>query len=155
NGFSLARRVLARSGLSGDAPLPGSSGETIVDALLEPHRWYGRALGPDLLRSGVRALAHVTGGGIAGNLVRVLPAGTRARVRASSWRRPPLFAWLIEAGAIPEPDARRAFNLGIGMVVVCEPGAAPGLARELERAGEGVATIGDVVAGERGVEWLP
>jgi len=154
NGYSLARRVLAGSGLGPGDPLPGGSGETIVDALLAPHRWYGPALWTAIERGRVHALAHVTGGGIAGNLVRVLPEGRRARVRARAWRRPPVFAWLMAAGAIPEDDAREAFNLGIGMVVVCSPEEGAALADELARAGESVVSLGEVVAGERGVEWV-
>src|SRR5262249_22913701 len=106
NGFSLARRVLASTGVALGRPLPGGEGESVGDALLAPHRWYGRALMP-LVESGrVRALAHVTGGGIAGNLVRVLPEGRRARLDAGTWPRPAVFRWLIAAGQVPEEDAR-------------------------------------------------
>jgi phosphoribosylformylglycinamidine cyclo-ligase len=154
NGYSLARRVLEASGLGVDARLPGGGGETIGDALLAPHRWYGRAMLPELERDRVHALAHVTGGGIAGNLSRVLPAGCRARVRADAWPRPAVFRWLAEAGAIPEEDAREAFNLGIGLVVVCASGAADAVASELAHADERVFVLGDVIAGDRGVEWI-
>jgi phosphoribosylformylglycinamidine cyclo-ligase len=153
NGFSLARRVLADSRLRLDDRLPGGAGETVGDALLAPHRWYGPALAPALERGAIHALAHVTGGGIAGNLVRILPESCRARVRAA-WSRPPLFGWLIEAGSVPEEDAREALNLGIGMIVVCAPGESDALARDLQGAGETVVRLGEVVAGERGVEWV-
>jgi phosphoribosylaminoimidazole (AIR) synthetase len=102
----------------------------------------------------VRALAHVTGGGIAGNLERVLPEGIRARVDAAHWPLPPLFRWLIAAGGIPLEDARRAFNLGIGMIVVTAPAESASLARDLARAGETCFEIGVVQSGERGVEWV-
>jgi phosphoribosylformylglycinamidine cyclo-ligase len=154
NGFSLARRVLARSGLTLADRLPGGAGETVSQALLAPHRWYGPALWPAIEQGQLHALAHVTGGGIAGNLVRVLPPGRRARVRADAWTRPPVFRWLVGAGEVPEDDAREALNLGIGMVVVCAPGMRDALARDLERAGETVVSLGEVVAGERGVEWV-
>jgi phosphoribosylaminoimidazole synthetase len=150
NGFSLARRVLADTGLGLDDRLPGGDA-SLGDALLAPHRWYGPSLLPRLER--VHALAHVTGGGIAGNLERVLPEGCRARVRAGSWPRPALFAWLVTAGRVPEDDARTALNLGIGMVVVVDAAESAALTRDLERAGERVFSLGDVVAGERGVEW--
>jgi len=153
NGFSLARRVRSASGLSLGDRLPAGAGESVGDALLAPHRWYGPALAPQIERGRIRALAHVTGGGIAGNLVRVLPQGGRARVSAGSWPRPALFSWLIAAGAIPEEDARQAFNLGIGMIIVCDPGEADALASDLARSGERVWRIGEVSAGERGVEW--
>ncbi|HYM80088.1 MAG TPA: phosphoribosylformylglycinamidine cyclo-ligase [Candidatus Limnocylindria bacterium] len=157
NGFSLARRVLADSGLDLADRLPDGRGETVGDALLAPHRWYGPALGPLVHgahgQAPVRALAHVTGGGVAGNLVRVLPEGARARLSASTWARPAVFRWLIETGRVPEADAREALNLGIGMIVVCDSAQADALAARLEGAGERVYALGDVVAGERGVEW--
>jgi phosphoribosylformylglycinamidine cyclo-ligase len=153
NGYSLARRVLASSGLDLRSPLPGAAGESVGDALLAPHRWYGPALAGPIEAGRVRALAHVTGGGIAGNLVRVLPEGARAIVDTASWPRPAVFRWLVEAGAIPEDDARGAFNLGVGMVVVCAPEEASSLVSDLQRAGERVWSIGEVTAGERGVAW--
>jgi phosphoribosylformylglycinamidine cyclo-ligase len=152
NGYSLARRVLAQSGLSLGDPLPGGGGR-LGDLLLAPHRWYGQALMPAIEAGRVHALAHVTGGGIAGNLERVLPEGLRARVAPARWPLPPLFRWLIGAGGIPIPDAREAFNLGIGMVVVCAPAESAPLARDLTRAGEACFEIGVVERGERGVEW--
>jgi phosphoribosylformylglycinamidine cyclo-ligase len=153
NGYSLARRVLADSGLTPDDGLPGGSGR-LADALLAPHRWYGPALAPAIAAGRVHALAHVTGGGIAGNLERVLPEGARARVDAARWPLPPLFRWLIAAGGIPVEDARRAFNLGIGMIVVTAPAESAALARDLTRAGETCFEIGVVERGERGVEWV-
>ena len=154
NGFSLARRVLAASGLTLDDPLPGGGGDSVGAALLAPHRWYGRAVLPAIESGRVHGAAHVTGGGIAGNLARVLPAGCRARVRASAWPRPPLFEWLIAAGEIPEEDARRALNLGIGLALVCAPAAVPALTTEFAAAGERVHAIGSIVTGERGVDWV-
>lgn len=153
NGFSLARKVRDAAGLSLEQPLPGGTGESVGDALLAPHRWYGPALAAPIERGRVRALAHVTGGGIAGNLVRVLPEGVRARVREGSWPRSPLFRWLMAAGGVPEADARQAFNLGLGMIVVCAPDGAEALTADLTRSGERVWRVGDVVAGSRGVEW--
>jgi phosphoribosylformylglycinamidine cyclo-ligase len=155
NGYSLARAVVERAGVRLAEALPGGGGESIGDALLASHRWYGPALWPELeLAAGpVHALAHVTGGGIAGNLVRVLPRGTRARVRAGAWPRPPLFRWIMEAGDVPEDDARETFNLGIGMVVVCAPGDEEAVASRLTAAGERVFAVGDVVAGGRDVSW--
>lgn len=153
NGFSLARRVLERSGLALDAPLPGGAGETLVGALLAPHRWYGRAVEPLLDDDGLHALAHVTGGGIAGNLVRVLPEGCRAVVHADAWPRPVVFRWIADAGGVPEDDQRETFNLGVGLVLVCAPEAAARTLAAVARAGERAWTIGTIVAGARGVDW--
>lgn len=153
NGYSLARRVLAASGLALDAPLPGGSGERLGEALLQPHRWYGRALLPLAAAGRVRAMAHVTGGGIAGNLVRVLPEGCRAIVRAGAWPRPALFEWLVRTGGVPEDDARTSLNLGVGMLVVAAPGESEEVAGALRAAGETVWVMGRIEAGPRGVEW--
>jgi len=153
NGYSLARRVLAASGLTlGDA-LPGGAGETLADALLAPHRWYGRALLPLATSGQLRAMAHVTGGGIAGNLVRVLPEGCRAQVSPGAWPRPALFRWLQQSGSVPEEDARGALNLGVGMLVVVEPARVASVTAALTAADETVWRLGEVAAGERGVEW--
>lgn len=155
NGYSLARRVLKASGLTLAQPLPGGDGETVGDALLAPHRWYGRALLPLVEAGRIRAMAHVTGGGLAGNLVRVLPEGCRAHVDIHSWPRPAVFQWLISAGSVPEDDARASLNLGVGMVVVTAPEAEREVQQALRAAGETVWSIGTIEAGERGVEWTP
>ncbi len=152
NGFSLARRVLKDSGLALDSPLPGGAGVSIGDALLAPHRWYGASLIPELSESRVRAMAHITGGGIAGNLVRVLPAGCHA-VISGAWPRPAVYRWLCEAGAIPDADALEAFNLGIGFIVIAAAGTEQALTTDLESRGERVIGCGAVIAGERGVTW--
>jgi len=153
NGYSLARRVLAASGLALDAVLPGGAGESVGEALLQPHRWYGRSLLPLALAGRVRAMAHVTGGGIAGNLVRVLPQGCRASVRGDRWPLPAVFRWLLQAGDVAPADAREALNLGLGMVVVVAPMERDAVVESLELAGEHAFTIGGVEAGERGVDW--
>lgn len=154
NGYSLARRILAESGLDLAARLPGGGGERIEDALLAPHRWYGKSVLPLLDAGDVHAIAHITGGGIAGNLVRVLPANVEAQVGSAAWPRPAVFRWLCESGSVPEDDARKAFNLGIGLVLVCPPQAADGIARRLEAGGEIAYRIGEVVEGSRRVIWM-
>jgi phosphoribosylformylglycinamidine cyclo-ligase len=152
NGFSLARRVLAATGRRLSDPLPNGGGDTLGEALLAPHRWYGPSLLPLLDAGRLHAVAHVTGGGIAGNLVRVLPPDCRARIE-EAWPRPALIRWLVEAGEVPEDDARSAFNLGIGMVVVVAPEDHEATVAALEAAGERVWRLGRIVSGERGVEW--
>jgi phosphoribosylformylglycinamidine cyclo-ligase len=111
NGFSLVRELL------GDDDLD-------ADLLLTPHRLYVHEVRELRAQADVRALAHVTGGGILANLSRVLPAGVEARIDWNSWERPPVFAWLAERG-VEEDELRRVFNLGIGMCAVV-PEAPPG-----------------------------
>jgi len=154
NGYSLARRIVFDVlGLGIDAVLPGT-GRTVADVLLEPTRIYARAILP--VREDVTAMAHITGGGLPGNLPRVLPAGCRALVRPAAWteRQPPVFRTLQEAGRVQDAEMFRTFNMGIGYVVVVRPDVADAVRARLAGAGEEVFVIGEVVAGERGVELL-
>jgi phosphoribosylformylglycinamidine cyclo-ligase len=152
NGFSLARRVVAASGLGLSDRLPGAE-ITLGAALLAPHRWYGRSVLPLAEKGALTGIAHVTGGGIAGNLIRVLPEGVGAEIDAGAWPLPPLFHWLMEAGDVPLDDARQALNLGIGLVLVCAPSVKDEVVEALTRAGERVWTIGRIRSGERRVVW--
>jgi phosphoribosylformylglycinamidine cyclo-ligase len=155
NGYSLARRIVFDVlKLSIDALLPGT-GRTVGEVLLEPTRIYVRAILP--VRDDVTAMAHITGGGLTGNLARVLPAGCRALVRPAAWveRQPPVFRALQAAGRVDDAEMFRTFNMGIGYVVIVRPGAADSVSARLTAAGESVFVIGEVVAGERGVELLP
>ena len=154
NGYSLARRVLKETGTPLIMPLPGGAGETVGEALLAPHRWYGPALLEAVDRGWVRAMAHVTGGGIAGNLIRVLPEGCMARVHGSRWPRPAVMRWLIERGGVPEDDARDALNLGVGMVVVVSPRQASQVEALASAAGDAVWRIGELSDGPRSVDWV-
>lgn len=116
NGYTLARRILfERMGLTVDALLPGLD-TTVADALLAVHRSYDAVLRPLLPR--IHGLAHITGGGLAGNLVRVLPEGVGAVIDTGSWTWPPLFQLLAEAGKVSTDEMRDVFNLGVGMIVV-------------------------------------
>jgi len=116
NGYTLARKIIFESmQLRLDAPFPETE-QTVGQVLLAVHRSYAAALRPVL--GDVHALAHITGGGIPGNLVRVLPAGTDAVVDAGSWPWPPLFRVLMRAGQVSRDEMRRVFNLGVGMIAV-------------------------------------
>jgi len=145
NGFSLVRRVVAASGLSWTDPAPFASGQTLGQALMTPTRIYVRSV-LALHRAGLlKAAAHITGGGLPGNLPRVLPDGMHARLTAT-WPVPPVFAWLARIGGIAADEMLRVFNCGIGMVVVvADPDAA---ARLLEQHGEQVSRIGAIGAAE-------
>ena len=145
NGYTLARRVVFESaGLALDDELPGT-GQPAGEALLAVHRSYARAVQPILDR--VHGLAHITGGGIGGNLVRVLPEGVDAVVAGYSWEMPPLFRFLQEAGGVSLDEMREVFNLGVGMIAVLPADAVP--AAEAAARADGVPTwrLGDVRPG--------
>jgi len=144
NGYSLVRRILEREGATLDAPL--ADGTRLGDALLAPTRIYVEPLLALLREDGspLRAMAHVTGGGLAENVPRVLPAGLRACIDRDAWPRPAVFRWLQDAGAVEEAEMLRTFNCGIGMVLVVRAGAEEALAARLRDAGEQVHRLGVV-----------
>ena len=146
NGFSLVRRVAERAGLGWADPAPFADG-TLGAALLAPTRLYVRPSLAAIRGGGVRALAHMTGGGITGNLPRVLPAGCGARVELGAWEPPAVFGWLAEAGGVAGDEMLRTFNCGIGMILVVAPEAAEDVLALLADAGETATRIGEVTAG--------
>ena len=132
NGYTLARKIVFESmKLQIDDPFP-ETGQTVAQVLLAVHRSYAPALRPVL--GEVHALAHVTGGGIAGNLVRVLPAGVEAVVDTGSWPWPPLFRVLMRAGQVGRDEMRRVFNLGVGMIAVVARDDVEQVVRAAQRA---------------------
>jgi phosphoribosylformylglycinamidine cyclo-ligase len=142
NGYSLARKVLLDDGgMSLDEPVPGSQA-TVGEALLAVHRSY---LGPLTGLKGVmKGAAHITGGGIVGNLARILPPGTAARVDRETWTTPPIFRLIAERGEVPGDDLYRTFNMGIGLIaVVPAERADEALARVPEGIRVGAVTAGD------------
>ena len=154
NGYSLARRIVfgvMKLGI-GDA-LPGT-GRSVADELLEPTRIYARGVKALLAATDVHAMAHVTGGGLTGNLPRVLPEGCRARISRAAWSVPPVFETLRRAGNVADAEMFRAFNMGIGYVVVVPPAATERALRALADAGERAVRIGEIVSGARGVELV-
>ncbi|HEX6988635.1 MAG TPA: phosphoribosylformylglycinamidine cyclo-ligase [Bacillota bacterium] len=161
NGFSLIRRVLARAGLvdadgrPDAAYVPSGWKGTLLDALLAPTRLYGKALSTLASREPVRAMAHVTGGGLPENLPRVLPRGLGIRLDARAWEAPPVFDWLAGAGGIEPAEMYRTFNMGIGFAVIVPAADADGLRRRLAAdLGAPAWIIGEVVRGS-GVIGLP
>jgi phosphoribosylformylglycinamidine cyclo-ligase len=134
NGYSLIRRIVERAG-------PDAS---MLDALMEPTRIYVKSVLKLIASVPVKGLAHITGGGLVGNVPRILPRGTRAAIEASSWPRPPLFKWLQQQGNVAEEEMHRVFNCGIGMVAVVAAAEAKRAAAKLRAAGETVYEIGKV-----------
>ena len=148
NGYSLARKVLERSGAGQDALLDGAP---LIDQLLAPTRIYVKPLLALLAEVEVHALAHITGGGLPENLPRVLPEGMMATVDRSSWRRPPIFDWLQSEGGIADAELYRTFNCGLGMAVVLPEANADRALALLAQHGERAWIAGRVTAGERRV----
>lgn len=142
NGYSLARKVLERSGLSLDSPFgDGTLGMT----LLTPTRIYAKPLQTLLQSVPVKAMAHITGGGLPENLPRVLPNGLAARIQTKAWPRPAIFDWLQVEGHIDDAEMYRTFNCGIGMaLVVAAEQAEPALAT-LQSVGETAFRLGEIV----------
>ena len=146
NGFSLVRRIVGGGNAGWNEPAPFAPGQTLAEALLEPTRIYVRSV-LALHRAGLlRAAAHITGGGLPGNLPRALPAGTRAVLDAASWPRPPVMAWLAERGGVAPDEMLRVFNCGIGMALVVED--APAATALLQDHGETVFAIGRIEAAD-------
>jgi phosphoribosylformylglycinamidine cyclo-ligase len=151
NGYTLARSIVfEQMGLGLDDAL-GDTGATVAEALLAVHRSYFRSVMPVISR--VHGLAHITGGGIPGNLVRILPSGCEAVVDPDAWDLPPLFATLQQAGRVTTEEMRDVFNLGVGLIAVLPPGAVP--AAQDAAAADGVTTwpVGEIRRGDRAVRF--
>jgi phosphoribosylformylglycinamidine cyclo-ligase len=132
NGFSLVRRIVERSGLRLSDPAPFAKGTSLGRALLTPTRIYVRQILETIRRTGaVKALAHITGGGLTENIPRVLPKRLAAEIDLGSFTLPPVFRWLQGDGGIDEAEMLRTFNCGIGMILVVAPQDAKRVRRSL------------------------
>jgi phosphoribosylformylglycinamidine cyclo-ligase len=151
NGYSLLRRLLFdQMRLGVDDPYPGSR-ESIANVLLQPHRSYAAPLLPLIANGTVRALSHITGGGIPENMVRVLPGDVRAEIARDSWQVPPEFAAVQEHGRVSDDEMFLTFNMGVGMIVVVRADAADETVGTLRSAGEDAWVIGALRPGAREV----
>jgi phosphoribosylformylglycinamidine cyclo-ligase len=157
NGYSLVRRIVTQAGLSWQAPAPWAEGGSIGGALLQPTRIYVRSVLALHAAGLLRAAAHITGGGLPGNLPRVLPAGCVAQLDATSWTPPPVFGWLARTGQVAAEEMLRVFNCGIGMALVVPEAGLEAALELLRGAGERPVPIGRIVAtpGEARVEIAP
>ena len=136
NGFSLVRRIVEAGNVGWGDPAPFASGMTLAEALMEPTRIYVKPV-LALHRAGLlQAAAHITGGGLPGNLPRVLPAGMRAVIDGLEWRLPSVFAWLARVGGVADGEMLRVFNCGVGMVLVV---------RDAEAATDLLSGLGETV----------
>ncbi len=133
NGFSLVRRVVERSGLRLSGPAPFARGKTLGQALLTPTRIYVRQILETIRRTGaVKALAHITGGGLTDNIPRVLPNKLAAEIDLGAFPLPPVFAWLQREARLDQAEMLRTFNCGIGMILVVAPQDVERVLRHLE-----------------------
>jgi phosphoribosylformylglycinamidine cyclo-ligase len=149
NGFSLVRRlVFEEAKLDVDARVE-ELGRTVGEELLTPTRIYTKLL-PLLNKHEVAALAHITGGGIAGNLGRVIPPGLKAVVKRGSWPRQPVFAWLQGLGKLANDEMERVFNCGLGLILCVPEERAEALVGDLSKAGEFAYRVGEVVLAVEG-----
>jgi phosphoribosylformylglycinamidine cyclo-ligase len=147
NGYSLVRRVVGNSGLAMADPCPFDNGGTLAEVLLKPTRIYVRScLSAIRAAPGIKALAHITGGGLTENLPRVLPRGLGARIDRGSWSIPNVFKWIAATGPVDPEEMLRTFNCGIGMAIVCSPSDAGRLEELFVENGETVYRIGEIVA---------
>jgi phosphoribosylformylglycinamidine cyclo-ligase len=147
NGYSLLRRILFdRLGLSLRDAFPGVR-QPVADVLLRIHRSYLKPLRPLIDEGTVRALAHITGGGIPGNLDRVLPASLDARIDRATWEVPAEFRGVADAGGVSDDEMWATFNMGVGMIVAVAEDAAAGALSRLEAAGERAWRVGTLVEG--------
>jgi phosphoribosylformylglycinamidine cyclo-ligase len=149
NGYSLIRRVLD---LHPDGAQVDCGGTPAGELLLEPTRIYVKAIQALMQTCPIGAIAHITGGGLPENVVRVLPDTLDARINTGTWDRPPIFNWLQEQGRIEEPELLRTFNCGIGMVIAVRPDDVNAAREALKASGETVFEIGSVVTGEGRVQ---
>ena len=139
NGFSLVRKVIERAGANTPATLDG---QPFKRAIMAPTRLYVKSVLAALAQHPIKALAHITGGGLLENIPRVLPDGLAAHLRLGSWPRSELFGWLQTTAGIEDIEMNRTFNNGIGMVVVIDAAHAKACAQTLQDLGESVHTIG-------------
>ncbi len=147
NGFSLVRKIVSTSGLKWTDAAPFALGQSLAEALLMPTRIYVRPLLQALKETtGIKALAHITGGGFIDNLPRILPATLAISLDLSKIAVPPVFRWLASQGNIAEPEMLRTFNCGIGMVVVAAAPQKAEVEAALRRAGESPILCGEIVA---------
>lgn len=151
NGYSLARKIFFDvAGWRHDTFVEELK-MTVGEALLMPHTSYLRALEGLLDQRLIKGLAHITGGGLPGNVPRILPAGTSVRIARGTWPVPAIFSLMQRLGNVADDEMFRTFNMGIGMIVIVAPEDEPKVRAHVETCGQQCFTVGRVVSGERAV----
>jgi phosphoribosylformylglycinamidine cyclo-ligase len=157
NGYSLVRKLVFEAGKLGIGDPVPELGKTVGEELLTPTRIYVKPIRKILehypVKKGViRGLANITGGGLPDNVARILPPGKRVFLTNGSWPVPPVFGWMQKLGNVADAEMRRVFNMGVGFVVICSPHFANSIVGQLAEEGVTAWRIGEVQAGEPGVE---
>jgi phosphoribosylformylglycinamidine cyclo-ligase len=148
NGYSLARKVLLETRGFALQDRHGELGCTVGDALLAPHKPYVRSVLPLVDRRSLKGIAHITGGGLPGNIRRITPEGVGVSLRRGSWKVPPIFTVIQREGHVEEAEMFRTFNMGLGLVLVVGAGEADSVSRSLSDCGEEHWVVGEVVASD-------
>ena len=158
NGFSLIRGIIDERGLDLGEVYPELGQRTLGEVLLEPTRIYARPIVTLLRRYKVKrvvsGMAHITGGGLPGNVVRALPADVDARIETQAWRVPPIFEFLRRRGGIEPDEMFRVFNMGVGFVLMVRPAFANSVVRQLTRLGETAVIMGEIAKGSSRVRLV-
>ena len=144
NGYSLIRKIVELSGLAWDAPCPFAPGQTLAQALMAPTRIYVRSLTPLIKAGKIKGLAHITGGGLIENPPRAIAPGLTPRFDWSAWTLPPVFEWLQQTGGVATEEMRRAFNCGVGMMLIVAPEDAAEVLEALLAADEDAFICGEL-----------
>lgn len=148
NGYSLIRRLVADAHAGWDQPAPFAPNVSLAEALLEPTRIYVKPVLSAIRQTGaVKAVAHITGGGLVENLPRVLPEGIAGAIDLASWAAPAVFGWLARAGQLDTTELLRTFNAGIGLVIVADRNKADDIVAHLASQGERASIIGELTPG--------
>jgi phosphoribosylformylglycinamidine cyclo-ligase len=151
NGYSLVRRVVDELKMDLADTADGLKA-SLGDELLRPTRIYVKTILSLIQSCQIKGMAHITGGGLAGNIIRILPPNCKAVIERGGWEIPPIFA-VMEKGGVPEEEMWRTFNNGIGMAVIVDPSVAEEVSQQARQLGDKASIIGDIVAGE-GVEII-
>ncbi|MSR41294.1 MAG: phosphoribosylformylglycinamidine cyclo-ligase [Phycisphaerales bacterium] len=151
NGYTLVRRIIKDEKLDLKKAYPGFGGKKLIDVLLEPTRIYAKSIvklvaGYKRVMA-ISGMAHITGGGLPGNVSRALPKGLDARIDCTSWKPHPIFAFIQEQGGVERDEMFRVFNMGIGYTVIVRPAHAKKVLAALKRSGEKAMIIGEIVKG--------
>ncbi|MEM9625724.1 MAG: phosphoribosylformylglycinamidine cyclo-ligase [Pseudomonadota bacterium] len=148
NGFSLVNKLLRDRRLALSDPAPFDESKLLADVLLTPTRIYVQCLKQVISGGSIKALAHITGGGLVDNLPRVMKDGMMAKIDARAWQAPPVFRWIYEAAGMTPESLLRTFNCGIGMVLVVAEEDASAVTKALKDKGEAVYNLGSLVPGD-------